>query len=67
MYDFSPTREAQFLDTAVVYVSHIPLRPVSEQTGMIYFSSTSYLVEYSSITACLQHYYSIFYTARREP
>ena len=42
-------REAHFLDTAV-YVSHIPLRFVSEQIGMVYFSRI--YVEYSSITAC---------------
>ena len=40
-YDFSPTREAQLLDTAVVYVLNIPLGLVSEQAGMIYFNSTS--------------------------
>ena len=40
MYDFSPTGEAQFLDTAVFYVSDVPLRLVPEQTGMVYFSST---------------------------
>ena len=43
-------REAHFLDTAVVYVSHIPLRLVSERIGMIYVSRI--YVEYSSITAC---------------
>ena len=65
-YDFSPTREAQFLDTAVVYVSHIPLRLVSEQTGMIYFSSTSYdstavlLLVYSTTIQL----YVVFFTPR---
>ena len=49
LYEISPTREAQFLDTAVVYVSHTHLRFVSEQTGIIYSSITSYL-EYNSIT-----------------
>ena len=67
-YDFSPTREAQFLDIALVYqyVSHIPLRLVSEQTGMIYFSSLPRRVQqyYCLFTAL---YYSSFYTARREP
>ena len=65
-YDFSPTREAKFLDTAIVYeyVSHIPLGLVSEQTGMIHFSSTSYdrvQQYYCLFTALLQ---TVFFTPR---
>ena len=52
-YDFSPTREAQFFDTAVVYVSHIHLRLVSAQTGMLY-SAVRRVQQYCLFTALLQ-------------
>ena len=68
-YDFSPTREAQFLDAAVVYVSHIPFRLVSEQTGVIYFSSAvpRRVQQYYRLFTALLYNCSIFYTATREP
>ena len=74
-YDFSPTGEAQSLDTAVliVDVSHIPLRLVSEQTGMIYFIAVvqQYPVRvqqyYCLFTALPYNCGSIIYTARRKP
>ena len=68
-YDFSPTREAESLDTAVVYVSHIPLRLVSEQTGVIYFSSAvpRRVQQYYRLFTALLYNCSIFYTATREP
>ena len=67
----SPTREAQFFDTAQVlcisYPSQARFRTDRHDLLQQYTQSTAVLLVYSSI-ACLQHYYyySNFYTARRE-